>query len=137
MTPLLMFAATFAALLAGYPVALTLAGVALLFAFAGVLTGAFNLNDLGFLPNRLFGIMTNQTMIAVPLFVFMGVVLEKTRIAERLLESMTALLGGFQGGLALAVIAVGMLMAASTGTSSAMPRSSMSVSTETSGISVL
>jgi len=115
MTPLLMFAATFAALLAGYPVALTLAGVALLFAFVGILTGAFNPNDLGFLPGRLFGTMTNQTMLAVPLFVFMGVVLEKTRIAESLLESMTALFGGFRGGMALAVIAVGMLMAASTG----------------------
>ncbi|MGE0625127.1 MAG: TRAP transporter large permease subunit [Pseudomonadales bacterium] len=115
MTPLLMFAATFAALLAGYPVAITLAGVSLLFAFVGILTGAFNAGDLGFLPNRLFGIMTNQTMLAVPLFVFMGVVLEKTRIAESLLDSMTALFGGFRGGLALAVVAVGMLMAASTG----------------------
>jgi len=115
MTPLLMFAATFAALLAGYPVALTLAGVALLFAFVGILTGAFNPNDLGFLPGRLFGIMTNQTMLAVPLFVFMGVVLEKTRIAESLLDAMTGLFGGFRGGMALAVITVGMLMAASTG----------------------
>lgn len=110
-----MFAATFAALLAGYPVALTLAGVALLFAFGGILTGAFNPNDLGFLPNRLFGIMTNQTMLAVPLFVFMGVVLEKTRIAEALLESMTSLMRGSRGGLAGSVIFVGMLMAASTG----------------------
>ncbi|MGD8417050.1 MAG: TRAP transporter large permease subunit, partial [Pseudomonadales bacterium] len=115
MTPLLMFAVTFAVLLAGYPVALTLAGVALLFAFVGILTGAFNPGDLGFLPSRLFGIMTNQTMLAVPLFVFMGVVLEKTRIAESLLESMTALMGGFRGGLGLAVVLVGLLMAASTG----------------------
>jgi len=113
--PLAMFVSTFAALLAGYPVALTLAGVALLFAFGGILTGAFSPTDLGFLPNRLFGIMTNQTMIAVPLFVFMGVVLEKTRIAESLLESMSAVLRGSSGGLALAVIFVGMLMAASTG----------------------
>ncbi len=110
-----MFAVTFAALLAGYPVALTLAGVALLFAFAGMLTGAFNPSDLGFLPNRLFGIMTNQTMLAVPLFVFMGVVLEKTRIAERLLESITALTGRMRGGMALGVILVGTLLAASTG----------------------
>jgi tripartite ATP-independent transporter DctM subunit len=110
-----MFAATFLALLAGYPVALTLAGVALLFAFGGMLGGAFSPSDLGFLPNRLFGIMTNQTMLAVPLFVLMGVVLEKTRIAESLLESMSALLASNRSGLALAVVLVGMLMAASTG----------------------
>ena len=115
MIPLAMFAATFLALLAGYPVALTLAGVALLFAFGGVLAGAFSPSDLGFLPSRLFGIMTNQTMLAVPMFVLMGVVLEKTRIAESLLESMSALLASNRSGLALAVILVGMLMAASTG----------------------
>ena len=115
MIPLAMFAVTFLALLAGYPVALTLACVALLFAFGGVLSGAFSPTDLGFLPNRLFGIMTNQTMLAVPLFVLMGVVLEKTRIAESLLESMSALLAGNRSGLAVAAILVGMLMAASTG----------------------
>lgn len=115
MIPLAMFGATFLALLAGYPVALTLAGVALLFAFAGMLTGAFSPSDLGFLPNRLFGIMTNQTMLAVPLFVLMGVVLEKTRIAETLLESMSALLTSKKSGLAVSVIVVGTLMAASTG----------------------
>ncbi len=115
MIPLAMFAATFAGLLAGYPVALTLAGVALLFAFGGILTGTFHAADLGFLPGRLFGIMTNQTMLAVPLFVFMGVVLEKTRIAESLLASMTGLFRGSSGGLAVSVITVGMLMAASTG----------------------
>ncbi len=115
MTPLAMFAATFAALLAGYPVALTLAGVALIFAFGGIITGTFNASDLGFLPNRLFGIMTNQTMLAVPLFVFMGVVLEKSKIAESLLESMTRLFRESPGGLAGSVIFVGMLLAASTG----------------------
>ncbi|NOX51613.1 MAG: TRAP transporter large permease subunit [Gammaproteobacteria bacterium] len=114
-TPLLMFAATFAVLVAGYPVALTLAGVALLFAGVGIFTGAFNPADLGFTPGRLFGIVTNQTLIAVPLFVFMGVVLEKTKIAERLLLNMSNLLGRFRGGLALTVILVGMLLAASTG----------------------
>ncbi|MEM7077344.1 MAG: TRAP transporter large permease subunit [Pseudomonadota bacterium] len=114
-TPLIMFGITFAALLAGYPVALTLAGVALLFALIGTLTGAFDPSDFGFAPGRLFGIVTNQTLIAVPLFVFMGVVLEKTRIAERLLDSMSALLGGLRGGLAITVVVVGMLMAASTG----------------------
>lgn len=114
-TPLIMFAATFVALAFGYPVAATLAGVALLFAFGGILTGAFNAGDLGFAAGRLFGIVTNQTLIAVPLFVFMGVVLEKTRIAEDLLSSIASLLSEFRGGLALTVVFVGMLMAASTG----------------------
>ncbi len=114
-TPLAMFAVTFAALLAGYPVALTLAGVALLFALVGMLTGAFNPADFGFVPGRLFGIVTNQTLIAVPLFVFMGVMLEKTRLAEGLLESLSEMLRGVRGGLAVTVVLVGMLMAASTG----------------------
>ena len=113
--PLLMFLAVFAALLLGYSVALTLAGVGLLMAFIGAATGHFSLNDLGFLPGRLFGIVTNQTLIAVPLFVFMGVTLEKTRLAEDLLASLTALMGGRRGGLALSVIIVGALLAASTG----------------------
>ena len=114
-TPLAMFAVTFAALLAGYPVALTLAGVALIFALVGVLTGAFNPGDLGFAPGRLFGIVTNQTLIAVPLFVFMGVMLEKTRLAEGLLTSLAELLRSLRSGLAVTVVLVGMLMAASTG----------------------
>jgi len=114
-TPLAMFAVTFVALLAGYPVALTLAGVALLFAIAGILTGAFNPGDLGFISGRLFGIVTNQTLIAVPLFVFMGVMLEKTQLAEGLLSNLSHLLRRFRGGLAITVVLVGMLMAASTG----------------------
>ncbi|MDH3644746.1 MAG: TRAP transporter large permease subunit [Gammaproteobacteria bacterium] len=113
--PVLMFCAVFVALLAGYSVALTLAGVALLFALAGMAFGVFNPADLGFLSGRLFGIVTNQTLIAVPLFVFMGVMLEKTRIAETLLGSLSSLLGGLRGGLGVAVIVVGMLLAASTG----------------------
>ncbi|MDE0349254.1 MAG: TRAP transporter large permease subunit [Gammaproteobacteria bacterium] len=113
--PLLMFAAVFAALLAGYAVAATLAGVALLFAFGGAAFGIFDLKDLGFLPGRLFGIVTNQTLIAVPLFVAMGVTLERTRIAETLLESLSVLLGRVRGGLGIAVTVVGMMMAASTG----------------------
>jgi len=110
-----MFAAIFIALTAGYPVALTLSGTALLFAFGGELAGVFTLNDLGFLPGRLFGILSNQTLIAIPLFIFMGVTLEKTRIAEALLENMSLLLRNLKGGLAVAVIVVGTLMAASTG----------------------
>ena len=113
--PLVMFAAVFAALLAGYAVAATLAGVALLFAFGGAAFGVFDLKDLGFLPGRLFGIVTNQTLIAVPLFVAMGVTLERTRIAETLLESLSVLLGRVRGGLGIAVTVVGMMMAASTG----------------------
>ena len=115
LTPIIMFLAVFAALLAGYPVALTLAGVALLFALGGMAAGVFDGRDLGFLPGRLFGIITNPTLIAVPLFVFMGVMMEKTRIAENLLSSLSRLLAGSRGGLSFAVILVGMLMAASTG----------------------
>ncbi len=114
-TPLIMFAVTFVVLLMGYPVATTLGGVALLFALVGTLTGAFDWSDLGFTPGRLFGIVTNQTLVAVPLFVFMGVVLEKTKIAERLLTNLSSLLRYQRGGLAITVILVGMLMAASTG----------------------
>ena len=113
--PLLLFLVTFAVLLTGYPVAITLAGVALIFAGLGILTGTFNPNDLGFVPGRLFGVVTNQTLIAVPLFVFMGVLLEKTKIAEKLLTNLSDLLGHFRGGLAITVVLVGMLMAASTG----------------------
>ena len=113
--PLVLFAAVFLALLAGYSVAATLAGVALLFALAGAAFGVFNLNDLGFLPGRLHGIVTNQTLIAVPLFVLMGVTLERTRIAETLLESLATVMGSVRGGLGIAVTLVGMLMAASTG----------------------
>ena len=113
--PLLMFVAVFLALLAGYAVAPTLGGVALLFAFIGGVADIFDLNSLGFLPGRLYGIMTNQTLIAVPLFVMMGITLERTNIAETLLESMARLMGRMPGGLGIAVITVGMLMAASTG----------------------
>ena len=113
--PLILFAAVFVALLAGYSVAATLAGVALLFALVGAAFGIFDLGDLGFLPSRLYGIVTNQTLIAVPLFVLMGVTLERTRIAETLLESLSSVMGGLRGGLGIAVILVGMLMAASTG----------------------
>ncbi|MYD96533.1 MAG: TRAP transporter large permease subunit [Gammaproteobacteria bacterium] len=113
--PLILFAAVFAALLAGYSVAATLAGVALLFALVGAAFGIFDLGVLGFLPSRLYGIVTNQTLIAVPLFVLMGVTLERTRIADTLLESLSSVMGSMRGGLGIAVTLVGMLMAASTG----------------------
>lgn len=113
--PLLLFAAVCAVLMAGYPVALSLAGTALLFAFAGELAGTFDPSFLQALPNRLYGIMTNVTLIAVPLFVFMGIMLERSRVAENLLETMAALFGRRRGGLGFSVTLVGMLLAASTG----------------------
>ena len=102
-------------LLIGYPVAFTLAGVALLFAGIGLITGNFEAGYLSALPSRLFGIMTNETLIAVPLFVFMGITLEKSKLAEDLLETLGSLFGTYRGGLGLAVVLVGMLLAASTG----------------------
>jgi tripartite ATP-independent transporter DctM subunit len=112
---LLMFATVFVVLLAGYPVAFSLAGTALGFALAGQWLGVFDFAFLEVLPNRLFGIMTNQTLVAVPLFVFMGVMLERSRVAENLLETMSALFGRLRGGLGISVTLVGMLLAASTG----------------------
>ncbi|MGK7344737.1 MAG: TRAP transporter large permease subunit, partial [Candidatus Nitrospinota bacterium M3_3B_026] len=105
-----MVAALFAALLLGYPVAFTLGGVALIFGYIGLGVEFFNL-----LPLRLWGIMTNFTLLAVPLFVFMGVMLEKSRVAEELLEAMGALFGSLRGGLGISVVVVGALLAASTG----------------------
>jgi tripartite ATP-independent transporter DctM subunit len=110
-----MFAAVFLLLLLGYPVALTLAGTALIAATIGIATGIFVPEFLLAIPSRMFGIITNQTLIAVPLFVLMGVILEKSRIAENLLDAMSGVFGRFPGGLGLAVTLVGMLMAASTG----------------------
>lgn len=115
LAPVFLFIAVFAVLLLGYPVALSLAGTALIAAGIGVMTGAFEPAFLTAMPNRLFGIMNNQTLIAVPLFVLMGVTLEKTKIAEQLLDSMSRAFGGLPGGLGLSVTFVGMLMAASTG----------------------
>jgi len=113
--PLLLFLVVFLVLLLGYPVALSLAGTSLIFAGIGLLTGTFDTSFLGAFPSRLFGIISNQTLIAVPLFVLMGVTLEKSRIAEDLLESMARLFGSLKGGLGVSVILVGMLLAASTG----------------------
>ncbi len=102
-------------LVLGYPVAFVLGGVSLIFAVIGMLSGVFDPVFLQALPNRLFGIMNNQTLLAVPLFVFMGVMLEKSRVAEDLLESMSRLFGTLRGGLAISVCVVGALLAASTG----------------------
>ena len=92
-----------------------MAGTAILFAVIGLLTGNFEIGYLSALPSRLFGIMTNETLIAVPLFIFMGITLERAKIAEDLLETLSSLFGSYRGGLGLAVILVGMLLAASTG----------------------
>lgn len=113
--PLLLFAAISAALMLGYPVAFTLAGVSLIFAMAGGWLDVFDAAFLEALPNRLYGIMTNETLIAVPLFVFMGVMLERSRVAESLLDTMATLFGPLRGGLGISVTLVGMLLAASTG----------------------
>lgn len=110
-----MFAAVFVVLLSGYPVAFVLSGTALIFAGLGLLLDNFDADFLAAMPNRLFGIMNNETLIAVPLFVFMGIVLERAKIAEALLEAMAELFGSLHGGLGIAVTIVGMLMAASTG----------------------
>lgn len=110
-----LFAAIGVALMAGFPVAFTLAGVALIFAGIGTLFGIFDPAFLGALPNRIFGIMTNETLIAVPVFVFMGVVLERSKVAEQLLQSMAQFARHLPAGLALAVVLVGALIAASTG----------------------
>jgi tripartite ATP-independent transporter DctM subunit len=111
----LMFAVVVGVLLLGFPVAFTLGGTALIFAAIGVLTGVFNEALLTGLPNRIFGIMSNETLVAVPLFVFMGVTLERARIADELLDTLSALFGGLRGGLGISVTLVGMLLAASTG----------------------
>ena len=104
-----------ALLMAGYPVALTLGGVALGFAFAGHWSGVMDLALLGALPARVFGVMTNEVLIAIPLFVFMGVMLERSGLAEDLLETMGRLFGARAGGLAIAVVLVGVLLAAAKG----------------------
>lgn len=114
-TSLWMFFCVCLALMLGYPVAYTLAGVALIFAGGGILFGHFDPAFLSAFPGRLFGTMTNTTLIAVPLFVMMGVVLEKSRIAEDLLGNMAKAFSGLRGGLGISVVVVGMLMAASTG----------------------
>lgn len=113
--PLLLFAVICIFLMMGYPVAFTLAGVALIFAACGILGGVFDANFLKSFPARLYGIMNNNTLLAVPLFIFMGNVLEKTRLAEDLLCNMAKACGRFPGGLGLSVVFVGTLLAASTG----------------------
>ncbi len=112
---LAMFACTIGIVLIGYPVAFTLAGTGLIFGLIGNLLGVFDFSILNALPQRYLGTMTNEVLVAVPLFVFMGVMLERSRIADALLTTMGQLFGGIRGGLGISVVLVGALLAASTG----------------------
>src|SRR3974377_2451959 len=111
----LMVAAVCALLFAGYPVALTFGGVSLAFGLIGSVIGDMDLLILGALPQRIFGVMTNEVLVAVPLFIFMGVMLERSQIAEDLLETMGRLFRSLPGGLGISVLLVGMLLAAAKG----------------------
>jgi tripartite ATP-independent transporter DctM subunit len=111
----LMFFGVIGVLLLGFPVAFSLAGTALIFGVVGMWLGAFDPSNFGSLANRYIGFMTNEVLVAVPLFIFMGVMLERSGIAERLLLTMGKLFGNLRGGLGISVILVGALLAASTG----------------------
>ncbi len=111
----LMFLGLVVFLLLGYPVAFSLAANGLLFAFIGIQTGYFEFSLLQALPERIFGIMSNATLLAIPFFTFMGLILERSGMAEELLDTMGQLFGTLRGGLAYAVVLVGALLAATTG----------------------
>jgi tripartite ATP-independent transporter DctM subunit len=111
----LMFVGVIGVLLIGFPVAFSLAGTALIFGVVGWLLGVYDPSNYGSLIGRYVGLMTSETLVAVPLFVFMGVMLERSGIAERLLLTMGKLFGNLRGGLGMSVIVVGALLAASTG----------------------
>jgi len=111
----LMFFAVIGVLLMGFPVAFSLAGTALIFGLIGWWLGVYDPSNYGFLFSRYIGLMTNETLVAVPLFIFMGVVLERSGIAEQLLLTMGKLFGNLRGGLGISVVVVGALLAASTG----------------------
>jgi tripartite ATP-independent transporter DctM subunit len=110
-----MFVSVLAMIFTGYPVAFALGGTALIFALIGSAVGVFDIPLLFALPERTFGTMSNFTLLAVPFFIFMGTVLEKSKLAEQLLETIGMLFGRFRGGLAIGVIFVGALLAAATG----------------------
>ena len=101
--PLLLIIFVCSSLLAGYPVAFTLAGVSIMFALICSLFGIFDLNLFKNLPIRIFGIMNNQTLLAVPLFVFMGVLLERSGIAAKMLQDMAKAFAGIKGGLGISI----------------------------------
>lgn len=112
---LLMFAALMGAILLGFPVSFSIAGIAIIFAYLGWSLGVMDITLLGAMGQRVFGLISNQVLIAIPLFVMMGAVLEKSRIAEELLDTMGRLFGQLRGGLGISVVLVGALLAASTG----------------------
>jgi tripartite ATP-independent transporter DctM subunit len=112
---LLMIVGLCGFVLLGYPVSFTLAGTALFFALAGMAFGVFDPDFLGVLPHRIYGVMTNEVLIAIPLFIFMGVMLERSKVAEELLDTMGQLFGRLRGGLGISVSIVGAMLAASTG----------------------
>ena len=112
---LLMLATLMVAVLSGFPVAFSIAGTAIIFAFLGWYLGAMNISLLGAMSQRIFGLLTNGVLIAIPLFVLMGAVLEKSRIAEDMLDTMGRSFGQLRGGLGISVVLVGALLAASTG----------------------
>lgn len=111
----LMFVGVIGSLMLGFPVAFTLAGVSLIFGMIGMFFGVFDPSNFGSIANRYLGTMTNEVFVAIPLFIFMGVLLERSRIAEQLLMTMGRLFGNMNGGLGISVILVGALLAASTG----------------------
>ena len=112
---LIMFAALMAVILMGFPVAFSIAGIAILFAYLGWMLGVMDISLLGAFGQRVFGLLSNEVLIAIPLFVLMGAILEKSRIAEELLDTMGRLFGQLKGGLGISVVLVGALLAASTG----------------------
>ncbi|KPK04631.1 MAG: hypothetical protein AMJ64_13175, partial [Betaproteobacteria bacterium SG8_39] len=112
---LAMFVSLCVLVLLGYPISFTLAGTALIFALIGMAFSAFDPDFLGVFPNRIYGVMTNEVLIAVPLFIFMGMMLERSKVAEELLDTMGQLFGRLRGGLGISVSVVGALLAASTG----------------------
>ena len=111
----LMFVVVFSFIFVGYPVAFSLGGTALIFAAIGVQLGLFDWNLLYAFPQRVFGVMSNYVLLAVPFFIFMGTMLEKSKLAEDLLKTIGLLFGPMRGGLALAVVVVGTMLAAATG----------------------
>jgi len=112
---LIMFAALMVAILSGFPVSFSIAGVAVAFAYLGWMLGIMDVSLLGALGQRAFGLLTNTVLIAIPVFVLMGAILEKSRIAEELLDTMGRSFGQLRGGLGISVVLVGALLAASTG----------------------
>lgn len=112
---IIMLAVLMLAILSGFPVAFSIAGVAIIFAYIGWIFGVMDISLLGAMGQRVFGLLSNEVLIAIPLFVLMGGILEKSRIAENLLNTMGQLFGGLRGGLGISVVLVGALLAASTG----------------------